>query len=194
MNWVNTTLRELTRTTEGYTHIEWSHNGLEVHGVEEIIGYPIQVKARYYRYIVKNRSDKMVKEQVTLKEKEALDIYLTYNKIKQDAILMYIRESSNWKREYLPIRQMDFEKFAKCILNGYEIKFDDSLNYEIRCTDGETINIGYNYAKSHLKNKDNIIYFKFANSFPTELTVENANKLIDGLKTLIQQLDLLKEC
>jgi hypothetical protein len=130
------------------------------------------------------------KEQVTLKEKKALDTFLENRGSNlQYLIEYYIGDSFNWDVEYKPLKLMAFDKFVKCLVNGYEIKFDDELEFNIPVDLGN-INVSYNYEIEELfKNIDKEVIYLSVKEKSAGLTIEQTKELIKCFHSLIQQIE-----
>lgn len=103
----------------------------------------------------------MTKIKVTLEENKALNEFLIHRKL-EEAIEDYLEFSFTWCDCYLPLKNMGFEKFCKCLIYGYEIEIElppipklsnakirVCLNNDIKCIkEGEEIFINTKGIKS----------------------------------------------
>jgi hypothetical protein len=138
------------------------------------------------------RGDYMDKIQVSKEEFDALNELATYKRDLARNIELYIQNSHRWSSDYKPLRLMGFEKFVKCLVQGYKIEFNMNVRKEIG-----RITIDYNYDNVELlKTKtDEIIYLKARNGFNSTaagLTISETKELIKGLQGLLDQLKLIR--
>jgi hypothetical protein len=142
------------------------------------------------------------KELVTKEEFYALDAYTTYeggsdlNRL----IQRYFATSHTWENTYKPLKDMGLEKFIKCIISGYKLKFDDTLelnlntSYDLR---KKRVNVKYNVNEDSIKGYSRKIFLEITEgdnykSACTGLTIEQAKELAGFLNKLIDQLSLLE--
>jgi hypothetical protein len=63
-----------------------------------------------------------MKEKVTKEQGKALEIYFTCHHTLKDKISIYLKESHGWNDGFLPLTEMGFDKFVRCLVNGYEVE------------------------------------------------------------------------
>jgi hypothetical protein len=136
----------------------------------------------------------MGKIQVSKEEFEALDNYLSSSTVNiGEQINYYIKYSDGWDNAYKSLRKMGFEKFVKCLVQGYEIEFNTDLSVYVG-----NVKIAYNYnIVESLRNANAPIFIAISNgainkSYTYSLTINDMYTLINGLQELLNQLKLIR--
>jgi hypothetical protein len=73
-----------------------------------------------------------MKEKVTKEQAKALSAFLEIEQILSERVKEYLQYVDTWKDFYLPLKEIGFDKFVRCLVNGYEVeltKEEKALNY-----------------------------------------------------------------
>jgi hypothetical protein len=95
-----------------------------------------------------------MKEKVTKSEAEALEKYMSIRGSLEKHIDFYLKSSTTWTVAYLPLVKMGFDKFVRCLINGYEVELtrkERALDYYLDSP---------NYVQYYLKEFADILEIK----------------------------------
>lgn len=69
------------------------------------------------------------KPTLTKKQVEAFKQFTKLDLPKQDRVARYIERCELWESDFVPLREMGFDKFVLALYNGYEVEktFEDEL-------------------------------------------------------------------